>query len=65
MAQGEGFDLKGLVDDLVDEEGLKTEVVITLTDETMNKLLATLVTTVLASSVAFFVVKYVYTRIVN
>ena len=65
MAQREGFDLKGLVDDLVDEEGLKTEVVITLTDETMNKLLATLVTTVLASSVAFFVVKYVYTRIVN
>ena len=49
--------LKDMLDALVDEEGLNTEVTVTLTDQTLIKTAITLVGTIIVGSVAYFTVK--------
>jgi len=49
--------IKDLLDSLVDDEGLRTEVTVTLTDTTLMKTSLTLMGTVIISSVSFFLIK--------
>ena len=49
--------VKNIIDSLVDDEGLRTEVTITLTDATLLRTGIYLVGTVVASSVAFFMIR--------
>ncbi|MEO9870348.1 MAG: hypothetical protein ABJQ69_03535 [Ekhidna sp.] len=49
--------LKGYLDALVDKDGLKTEVKITLTDQTLMKTAMYVVGMVVVSSVAFFTIR--------
>ncbi len=51
---------KNVLDALVDEEGLKTEVTVTLTDATLIKTSMYLVGTVVAGSLAYFVIKGIF-----
>ncbi len=52
--------LKNILDSLVDDDGLKTEVTVTLTDGTLIKTSLYLVGTVVAGSLAFFVIKGIF-----
>lgn len=45
------------LDSLVGEDGLQTEITITLTDKTMTKLTTYLTLTVILSSVAYFTIR--------
>lgn len=49
--------IKGYLDALVDEDGLKTEVKITITDQTLMKTGIYVVGMVIAGSVAFFTIR--------
>ncbi len=49
--------IKGYLDALVDEDGLKTEVKITITDQTLLKTGIYVVGMVVVSSVAFFTIR--------
>ncbi len=49
--------LQHLVDSLVDDDGLKTEVTVTLTHDTLIRTSLYLVGTVIVSSIAFFAIQ--------
>ena len=49
--------LKNYLDALIDKDGLKTEVKITLTNQTLLKTSLTLIGTVIVSTLAVFVIK--------
>ena len=48
---------KNILDSLVDDDGLKTEVTVTLTDKTLIRTSMYLLGTIVAGSVAFFVIR--------
>ncbi|MDW3191907.1 MAG: hypothetical protein R8G66_06070 [Cytophagales bacterium] len=48
---------KNILDSLVDDDGLKTEVTVTLTDKTLIRTSMYLLGTIIAGSVAFFVIR--------
>ncbi len=45
------------LDQLVDDDGLKTEITITLTDQTLAKVSAYLIGTIVIGSIAFFAIR--------
>ena len=49
--------LKNILDSLVDDDGLKTEVTVTLTDGTLIKASMYMVGTVIVSSLAYFAIR--------
>lgn len=54
--------IKNLLDALVDDEGLKTEVTITLTDTTLVKTSLALIATVMIGSISFFTIKGLFSK---
>lgn len=52
--------LKNILDSLVDDDGLKTEVTVTLTDGTLLKTSLFLVATVVVGSLAFFSIRTLF-----
>ncbi|MDN5201246.1 hypothetical protein QQ008_07730 [Fulvivirgaceae bacterium BMA10] len=60
MSTGRKANLKNILDSLVDDDGLKTEVTITLTDGTLIKTSMYLVGTVIVGSLAFFAIRGIF-----
>ncbi|MFY0689145.1 MAG: hypothetical protein JXQ90_18390 [Cyclobacteriaceae bacterium] len=60
MSDSKKKNLKGFLDSLVDEDGLKTEVTVTLTDRTLIKTSAYIVGTVIAGSILYFSIRGVF-----
>ena len=52
--------LKNILDSLVDDDGLKTEVTVTLTDGTLIKASMYMVGTVIVSSLAYFAIRGIF-----
>lgn len=57
MAEKKKVSLKNYLDALIDDDGLKTEVTITLTDRTLTKAGIYLVGTVVLGTIAFFTIR--------
>ena len=57
MAEAPKKGVLDYLDNLVDDEGLKTDVEVTLTDRTLMNLALTIVASVAASSVAYFLIR--------
>lgn len=49
--------LKNILDAIVDDEGIKTEVTITMTDATLLKTATYIVGATILSSISFFIIK--------
>ena len=57
--------LKGILDSIVDDEGIKTEVTVTMTDATLLKTATYIVGTTILSSISFFLIRSIMLNLQN
>ena len=52
--------LKGILDSIVDDDGIKTEVTVTMSDATLIKTSAYIIGATMLSSIGFFIIRGIF-----